>query len=99
MKAKKKKKNLWDFINKIFLFQKLTAIQELKLLDALNGFFEEQDSESLRHSMFSTLFAQIPDKERSDILAKLVSMAIGLKNKRLLECAAVWMQVKLHCCS
>ena len=43
--------------------------------------------------MFNTLFAQIPDKERSDILAKLVSMAVGLQNRHLLECAAVWMQV------
>ena len=77
----------------MFLFQKLTAIQELKLLDALNGFFQEQESESLRHTMFNTLFAQIPDKERSDILAKLVSMAVGLQNRHLLECAAVWMQV------
>ena len=75
------------------MFQKFTAIQELKLLDALNGFFQEQESESLRHYMFNTLFAQIPDKERSDILAKLVSMAVGLQNRHLLECAAVWMQV------
>ena len=56
-------------------------------------FFEEQESENLRHTMFNTLFAQIPDKERSDILAKLVSIAVGLQNKQLLECAAVWMQV------
>ena len=63
------------------------------MLDALNGFFQEQESESLQHTMFNTLFAHIPDKERSDILAKLVSMALGLQNRNLLECAAVWMQV------
>ena len=84
--------SLYDFWHLSF-FQKLGAIQELKLLDALNGYFLEHKSESTRCSMFMALFASIPDKDRREILGKLVSMAVGLKNKNLLDCAALWMQV------
>lgn len=84
------------------VLQKLNPIQELKLLDALSGFFCEQKETSFKNTMFLALFSNIPDKGRSDILAKLISMAVGIENKALLESTALWMQVSvsysLHTC-
>ncbi len=79
------------------LLQKLTPNQDMRLLDALNEFFDVTPEDDVRHSMFGTLFSRVSgDAERTGILARLVSMAIAVNNKRLLDCAAVWMQVSLH---
>ncbi|XP_031563350.1 uncharacterized protein C7orf26-like [Actinia tenebrosa] len=81
----------------------LTALQELRLLELLNKHFKEQKSDFVRWLVFDTLFSFSNQEQkekkfnrRLDLLTKLVSMAIALRNGNIMDCMALWMQKHRH---
>lgn len=78
------------------VFQRMTALQELQLLEIMCSCFQEQSRDAVRQLMFSALFGlqgNQADESRMALLGKLVSMAIAVGRVPILECAATWLQV------
>ncbi|XP_038065254.1 uncharacterized protein C7orf26-like [Patiria miniata] len=75
--------------------QKLTAIQELRLLEELCNHFQLNQDLITRHNVFDAFFGCKPgpisaaDEHRTGALSKLVSMAIAVNCIPVLDCAAV----------
>jgi len=79
-------------------FQRMSALQELQLLEIMCSCFQEQSRDTVRQLMFSALFSlqgNQADESRMALLGKLVSMAIAMGRVPILECAALWLQVRI----
>ncbi|KAM8961342.1 integrator complex subunit 15 [Pelodytes ibericus] len=75
--------------------KRLSAIQELQLLEILCSYFQEQTKEPVRQVIFSSLFSpqgNKADDQRMALLGKLTSMAVAVCRVPVLECAASWLQ-------
>ena len=81
----------------LFLFQKLNAIHELQVLEAIANYFEQgEKSYEVKQFVFSSLFGNHLDDRKLDLLSKLVSMAVAVRSRPLLDCVAVLMQVNIQ---
>lgn len=90
----------------MFFFQRMSALQELQLLEIMCSCFQEQSRDTVRQLMFSALFSlqcNQADESRMGLLGKLVSMAIAVGRVPILECSATWLQVspqtQVHTCT
>lgn len=75
--------------------RRMSALQELQLLEIMCSCFQEQSRDTVRQLMFSALFSlqgNQADESRMALLGKLVSMAIAVGRVPILECAASWLQ-------
>lgn len=73
--------------------KRLTAIQELQLLEVMCMYFESQHNEVVRNTVFLTLFhCEGGSGAKMKILGKLVSLSIAVRNMAILSCSSVWMQ-------
>ncbi|KAK2822049.1 hypothetical protein Q5P01_022114 [Channa striata] len=75
--------------------RRMSALQELQLLEIMCSCFQEQSRDTVRQLMFSALFSlqgNQADESRMAVLGKLVSMAIAVGRVPILECAATWLQ-------
>ncbi|XP_075876854.1 integrator complex subunit 15 [Nelusetta ayraudi] len=75
--------------------RRMSALQELQLLEIMCSCFQEQSRDAVRQLMFSALFSlqrNQADESRMSLLSKLVSMAIAVGRVPILECAATWLQ-------
>uniref|UniRef100_A0A1A8QSK8 Transferrin receptor 1a n=1 Tax=Nothobranchius rachovii TaxID=451742 RepID=A0A1A8QSK8_9TELE len=75
--------------------RKMSALQELQLLEIMCSCFQEQSRDAVRQLIFSTLFnlqGNQADESRMMLLGKLVSMAVAVGRVPILECAATWFQ-------
>uniref|UniRef100_A0A3P8WQP3 Integrator complex subunit 15 n=2 Tax=Cynoglossus semilaevis TaxID=244447 RepID=A0A3P8WQP3_CYNSE len=75
--------------------KRMSALQELQLLEIMCSCFQEQSRDSVRLLMFSALFSlqgNQADENRMMLLGKLVSMAVAVGRIPILECAATWLQ-------
>lgn len=75
--------------------RRMSALQELQLLEIMCSCFQEQSRDTVRQLMFSGLFnlqGNQADESRMALLGKLVSMAIAVGRVPILECAATWLQ-------
>lgn len=82
----------------MFVSQKMSALQELQLLEIMCSCFQEQSRDTVRQLMFSALFhlqGNQADESRMVLLGKLVSMAVAVGRVPILECAATWLQVRM----
>ncbi|KAM4605473.1 integrator complex subunit 15 isoform 1-T3 [Polymixia lowei] len=82
--------------------RRMSALQELQLLEIMCSCFQEQSRDAVRQLMFSALFSlqgNQADESRMALLSKLVSMAIAVGRVPILECAATWLQRthRLYC--
>uniref|UniRef100_A0A3Q2XCB0 Integrator complex subunit 15 n=1 Tax=Hippocampus comes TaxID=109280 RepID=A0A3Q2XCB0_HIPCM len=74
---------------------RMSALQELQLLEIMCSCFQEQSRDTVRQLMFSALFSlqgNQADDSRMGLLGKLVSMAVAVGRVPILECAAFWLQ-------
>uniref|UniRef100_A0A3P9N582 Integrator complex subunit 15 n=1 Tax=Poecilia reticulata TaxID=8081 RepID=A0A3P9N582_POERE len=74
---------------------RMSALQELQLLEIMCSCFQEQSRDTVRQLMFSALFnlqGNQADESRMALLSKLVSMAVAVGRVPILECAATWLQ-------
>uniref|UniRef100_A0A3Q4H0M2 Integrator complex subunit 15 n=1 Tax=Neolamprologus brichardi TaxID=32507 RepID=A0A3Q4H0M2_NEOBR len=74
---------------------RMSALQELQLLEIMCSCFQEQSRDAVRQLMFAALFnlqGNQADESRMALLGKLVSMAIAVGRVPILECAATWLQ-------
>ncbi|XP_070580156.1 integrator complex subunit 15-like [Ptychodera flava] len=82
-------------INLTHFRKRLTAKQELHLLELFCGYFENQSEDSIRNAVFDVLFSaaavQQGEEYKRGILCKLVSLAVAVKCTSVLNCAAVLM--------
>lgn len=88
----------WKMTTFPFL-QRMSALQELQLLEIMCSCFQEQSRDSVRLLMFSALFSlqgNQADENRMMLLGKLVSMAVAVGRIPILECAATWLQVRIE---
>ncbi|XP_044159728.1 uncharacterized protein C7orf26 homolog [Bufo gargarizans] len=75
--------------------KRLTAMQELQLLEILCNYFQDQTKDAVRQVIFSSLFSpqgNKADEQRMALLGKLTSMAVAVCRVPVLECAASWLQ-------
>lgn len=75
--------------------RRMSALQELQLLEIMCSCFQEQSRDAVRQLMFSALFSlqgNQADESRMGLLGKLVSMSIAVGRVPILECAATWLQ-------
>lgn len=75
--------------------RRMSALQELQLLEIMCSCFQEQSRDTVRQLMFSALFnlqGNQADESRMALLCKLVSMAVAVSRVPILECAATWLQ-------
>ncbi|MEQ2226662.1 hypothetical protein ILYODFUR_029638 [Ilyodon furcidens] len=75
--------------------RRMSALQELQLLEIMCSCFQEQSRDTVRQLMFSALFnlqGNQADESRMALLSKLVSMAVAVGRVPILECAATWLQ-------
>ncbi|XP_072219580.1 integrator complex subunit 15 [Leuresthes tenuis] len=75
--------------------RRMSALQELQLLEIMCSCFQEQSRDTVRQLMFSALFSlqgNQADESRMALLGKLISMAIAMGRVPILECAALWLQ-------
>ncbi|KAM6948256.1 integrator complex subunit 15 [Aplochiton taeniatus] len=75
--------------------RRMSALQELQLLEIMCSCFQEQSRDAVRQLIFSALFGlqgNQADESRMALLGKLVSMAIAMGRVPILECAATWLQ-------
>lgn len=84
-----------DFI--LFSFQnqrgkrRLNAMQELHLLEMLCTALDDI-SQGSRYSLFNVIFGGKHDIIKTNLLTKLVSLALSVKSGAVLDCTALWMQ-------
>ncbi|XP_077980613.1 integrator complex subunit 15-like [Glandiceps talaboti] len=89
-------------INFKHLRKRLTAKQELQLLELLCGYFENQSNDATRNAVFNILFSSASldqnEEYKRNILYKLVSLAIAVRCTVVLNCTAILMtqQVSKH---
>ncbi|GAB1598984.1 uncharacterized protein C7orf26 homolog [Argonauta hians] len=79
-----------DFIHFACSPKRLTAIQELQLLEILCSYITDQ-KENERNSIFAIMFAGEAALLKVNLLTKLVSMAMSIKCTAVLDCTALWM--------
>ncbi|CAL8280906.1 unnamed protein product [Lota lota] len=75
--------------------RRMSALQELQLLEIMCSCFQEQSRDAVRQLMFSALFSlqgNQADESRMALLSKLVSMSVAVGRVPILECAATWLQ-------
>lgn len=75
--------------------RRMSALQELHLLEIMCSCFQEQSRDTVRQLVFSALFSlqgNQADESRMALLGKLVSMAVAVGRIPILECAATWLQ-------
>ncbi|XP_077581103.1 integrator complex subunit 15 [Stigmatopora nigra] len=75
--------------------RRMSALQDLQLLEIMCSCFQEQSRDTVRHLMFSALFnlqGNQADDNRMRLLGKLISMAVAVGRVPILECAATWLQ-------
>ncbi|XP_020795204.2 integrator complex subunit 15 [Boleophthalmus pectinirostris] len=75
--------------------RRMSALQELHLLEIMCSCFQEQSRDTVRQLVFSALFSlqgNQADESRMTLLGKLVSMAVAVGRIPILECAATWLQ-------
>ncbi|XP_006824427.1 integrator complex subunit 15-like [Saccoglossus kowalevskii] len=81
--------------NQNYYRKRLSAVQELQLLELLCGYFENQPNEIIKNAVFDALFcfsSSRPSEDyKRDLLYKLVSLAVAVKCTSVLNCTAVWM--------
>lgn len=67
------------------------AIQELQLIEIMSDFFQSPGgTPAVRNALFLSLFPA--DSSRYKTLGNLVSLAIAMQNKAVLNAAGIWMQ-------
>ncbi|XP_076238104.1 integrator complex subunit 15 [Calliopsis andreniformis] len=67
------------------------AMQELQLIEVLSDFFQSPGgSPAVRNAVFLSLFPA--DSPRNKVLGNLVSLAITIQNKAVLNATGIWMQ-------
>lgn len=67
------------------------AIQELQLIEIMSDFFQSPGgTPAVRNALFLSLFPA--DSPRYKTLGNLVSLAIAMQNKAVLNAAGIWMQ-------
>ncbi|XP_030840681.1 uncharacterized protein C7orf26 homolog [Strongylocentrotus purpuratus] len=77
--------------------QKMTSIQELQLLEELCRYLQDNSKLATLHNIFDGLFGNSGhplkevDEQRRLAMTRLVSMAISIGCKAVLDCVAVWM--------
>lgn len=71
--------------------KRLNSMQELHLLEMLCTALEDILQGS-RYSLFSAIFGGKHDIMKTNLLSKLVSLAVSVKCGSVLDCAALWMQ-------
>lgn len=74
------------------MFQVLSAIEELQLLELLCGCFKAAP-EKHKYHIFQLMFGNRGDELANTLLTKMVSMALSVSCTSVLDCAAIWMQV------
>ena len=74
--------------------QTLGAMQELQLLELLCEFFKAAP-EKHKYRIFQLIFGSRGDDHASALLTKVVSMALSVSCTSVLDCTAIWMQVRL----
>jgi hypothetical protein len=67
-------------------------MQELHLLEMLCTALDDISQES-RYSLFNVIFGGKHDIIKTNLLTKLVSLALSVKSGAVLDCTALWMQV------
>ncbi|KAK5642554.1 hypothetical protein RI129_008721 [Pyrocoelia pectoralis] len=70
----------------------LTSLDELQLLEILYDYLNSTHNETSRNAVFLSLFSGTTAMMRSNILSKLISVAIGIPAPCVLFSASVWMQ-------
>lgn len=80
-----------DFIHFARSPKRLTAIQELQLLEILCSYIAEQ-RETERNAVFGIMFHGEPALLKVNLLTKIVSMAMSIRCTPVLDCTALWMQ-------
>lgn len=80
-----------DFIHFARSPKRLTAIQELQLLEILCSYISDQ-RESDRNAVFGIMFHGEPALLKVNLLTKIVSMAMSIRCTAVLDCTARWMQ-------
>uniref|UniRef100_A0A8C7L796 Integrator complex subunit 15 n=1 Tax=Oncorhynchus kisutch TaxID=8019 RepID=A0A8C7L796_ONCKI len=84
-----------ELVEEFILHRRMSALQELQLLEIMCSCFQEQSRDAVRQLIFSALFTlqgNQADESRMALLGKLVSMAIAVSRVPILECAATWLQ-------
>ncbi|XP_010864635.1 uncharacterized protein C7orf26 homolog [Esox lucius] len=84
-----------ELVEEFILHRRMSALQELQLLEIMCSCFQEQSRDAVRQLIFSALFTlqgNQADESRMALLGKLVSMAIAVGRVPILECAATWLQ-------
>ncbi|KAJ8919662.1 hypothetical protein NQ315_006190 [Exocentrus adspersus] len=72
--------------------QGLTPLLELQLIEILFEYFNSIPNESIRNTVFLSLFSGTTAAMRLGILSKLVSVGMGIPSQTILMMASVWMQ-------
>lgn len=78
---------------------KPSSLKELQLLETIASYYQhldkERNVENVRTPLFQALFGDPElNESRQNILCKLVSLALGVRCKNLLDSTAVWMQAR-----
>lgn len=71
--------------------KKLTALQELQLLELLCECYKAAPEKS-KYQIFHLMFGTRGDDLANTLLTKLISMALSVSCTSVLDCAAIWMQ-------
>lgn len=71
--------------------KKLTALQELQLLELLCECYKAAPEKS-KYQIFNLMFGARGDDLANTLLTKLISMALSVSCTSVLDCAAIWMQ-------
>lgn len=78
----------------------MSALQELRLVEMMSSFFQQDRDDATRQLIFSTLFnVDVKDQQaetrRRSLFGKLVSLSLVLDRTAVSECAATWLQVRI----
>lgn len=71
--------------------RRLNAIQELHMLEMLCTAIDEI-SQGSRYKLFNVIFGGKHEPVKTNLLTKLVSLALSVRCGAVLDCAALWMQ-------
>ncbi|XP_074647260.1 integrator complex subunit 15-like [Tubulanus polymorphus] len=71
--------------------KRISAMNELQLQEILLTYFETAKDPVMARTVFRVIFGAKTAPHKMDLLFQLVSMAVGIKSSKLLDCAAAWM--------
>lgn len=75
----------------------LSPLEELELISELSNHLRDLKHEYIRYRIFDAFFSMDPDDGRAteyrrEVLCRVVSFCISMRNSAVLECAALWMK-------